>query len=167
MKQNLWIQMNENRTEANEWPHDYRVDLTTGVNWFIHVTDQNGIMNNEEIESKEGEKEERKGRQKMLTISSCTQNYSDKILISTGITPYIWENSSIHFVQNYKNLLDFLIFKQIALHFNQVKLKLITLKGVWSELNGPKLHPFSSDKLPALFQNRVGPNNILGGNIFT
>ena len=31
---------------------------------------------------------------------------------------------------------------------------------VWSELNGPKLHPFSSDKLPALFQTGLNPTTF-------
>ena len=55
MKPHLWIEMNENHRGANEWymcntqcvegtnewPHDYHVDFTARVNWFIHETDQN------------------------------------------------------------------------------------------------------------------------------
>ena len=65
--------------------------LTTGVNWFIHETDQNGNMNFDEFDQKREKK-----KQNMLEINSCTlniiiltsKNDSDKITIG-GITPYI------------------------------------------------------------------------------
>ena len=46
---------------------------TTGVNWFIHETDQNINMNVEEIDQI-NEKEDRKAKQNMLKINSCTEN---------------------------------------------------------------------------------------------
>ena len=73
MKPHLWIQMNENHRGANEWPHDYPVDLTTGVNWFIHEeADQNRNMNIGQIDQK---RKKKKGKVKHAKINSCTSGF--------------------------------------------------------------------------------------------
>ena len=69
--------------------------LPTGVNWFIHETDQNGNMNFDEIDQKREQKTIRRSKTcwKLIHAPSIiiilkTSNDSDKITIG-GITPYI------------------------------------------------------------------------------
>ena len=107
----------------------------------------------------------------MLKVSSsCTWSYSDLLkprlpgLLHTfqKIPPYNFYKT------RFLKTLDLisLCFNRISFHFNLVKLNLITLMDVWSELNGPKLHPFSSDKLPALFQTGLNPTVFWGAKMF-
>ena len=96
---------------------------TTGVNWFIHETDQNGNMNVEEIDQKR-EKEDRKAKQNMLKINSCTENdcnYENQELCLSGllhtfekILPYNFDKTG------YSRTLDFIskCFKRKSFHFN-------------------------------------------------
>ena len=103
MKPHLWIEMNENHKQS-KW---MTTRLTTGVNWFIHETDQNGNMNFDEIDQKREKKTVTRSKTcwklihaPWIIIILTSKNDSDKITIG-GITPYIWENTSIQFWQNW------------------------------------------------------------------
>ena len=109
MKPHLWIEMNENHRGANEWymcntqcvegtnewPHDYHVDFTARVNWFIHETDQN--ENRIYISWKE-KKIDGKAFDMLKSNATC--------FLSQAVEKFDWRDHSIHFRRYFHTMFE-------------------------------------------------------------